>query len=143
MALTVLMLVCYIIFNWKKLTYDSYVVQETFYQESYQELIDMGKINNWKLISTPKSGIKYFSFINKVTTIHNPIFLTDMIHALTLNSQDLIVNSLLQLLHIFVQISYENLVIDQDSSFYLISLNILITCLLNIVLWILQGEVSY
>ena len=102
MALTVLMFFCYVIFNWKKLTYDSYVVQETFYQESYQQLIDMDKINNWKLISTPKSGMKYFSFINKVTTIHNHIFLTDMIHALTLNSQDLIVNSLLQLLHIFV-----------------------------------------
>ena len=102
MALTVLMFFCYVIFNWKKLTYDSYVVQETFYQESYQQLIDMGKINNWKLISTPKSGMKYLSFINKVTAIHNHIFLTDMIHALTLNSQDLIVNSLLQLLHIFV-----------------------------------------
>ena len=55
----------------------------------------MGKINNWKLISTPKSGMKYLSFINKVTKIHNHIFLTDMIHALTLNSQDLIDNSLL------------------------------------------------
>ena len=50
--------------------------------------------------------------------------------------QDLIVNSPLWLLHISLQISYENLVLDQDNSFYLISLNILITCLLNNV-WIL------
>ena len=43
---------------------------------------------------------------------------------------------LLSLLHISLQISYENLVLDQDSDFYLISLIILITCLLNNV-WIL------
>ena len=49
---------------------------------------------------------------------------------------DLIVNSPLKLLHISLYISHENLVLDQDSSFYLISLNILITCLLNNV-WIL------
>ena len=34
------------------------------------------------------------------------------------------------------------LVVDQDNNFYLISLNILITCLLDNV-WILQGEVTY
>ena len=47
------------------------------------------------------------------------------------NSQDLIVNSPLLLLHISLQIGYENLVLDQDNNSYLISLNILITCLLN------------
>ena len=52
----------------------------------------MGKINNWKLISTPKSGIKYFSFNNNAT-IHNHVLLTDMIHVLTFNSQDLMFNS--------------------------------------------------
>ena len=51
------------------------------------------------------------------------------------NSQDLIVNSPLLLLHISLQIGYENLVLDQDNNFYLTSLNILITCLLNNV-WI-------
>ena len=35
------------------------------------------------------------------------------------------------MLHIFLQISYENLVLDQNGSFYMISPNILITCLLN------------
>ena len=52
----------------------------------------MGNINNLKLISTPERGIKYFSFINKVT-IHNRVLLTDMIRALTFNSQDLMFNS--------------------------------------------------
>ena len=47
------------------------------------------------------------------------------------NSQDLIVNSPLWLLHISLKISYENLVLDQDNNFYLISLNILISCLLD------------
>ena len=42
------------------------------------------------------------------------------------------------MLKVIIFSSYENLVLDQDSSFYLISLNILITCLLNIV-WILKG----
>ena len=38
-------------------------------------------------------------------------------------------------------ISYKNLVLDQDDSFYLISLSILITCLLKHV-WVLYGEVT-
>ena len=59
----------------------------------------MGKINNWKLISTPKRGIKYFSFNNNAT-IHNHVLLTDMIHVLTFNFQDLMFNSPLQLLNI-------------------------------------------
>ena len=57
------------------------------------------------------------------------------VHSREISFQDLIVNSPLWLLHISLQISYENLVLDQDNSFYLISLNILITCLLNNV-WI-------
>ena len=55
--------------------------------------------------------------------------------------QDLIVNSPLKLLHIFLKISCENLVLDQDNNLYLISLSILITCLLDNV-WILKGEVT-
>ena len=47
------------------------------------------------------------------------------------NSQDLIVKSPLWLLHISLKLSYENLVLDQDNNFYLISLSILITCLLE------------
>ena len=47
------------------------------------------------------------------------------------NSQDLIVNSPLYLLIISLYINYENLMVDQDNNFYLISLNILITYLLN------------
>ena len=43
---------------------------------------------------------------------------------------DQIANSPLQLLYIPLLISYEILVLDQDN-FYLISLSILITCLLN------------
>ena len=35
------------------------------------------------------------------------------------------------LLHISLSISYENLVLDQDDNFYLISLSIPITCLLD------------
>ena len=38
------------------------------------------------------------------------------------------------------RICHENLVLDQDNNFYLISLSILMTCLLDNV-WILQGEV--
>ena len=38
------------------------------------------------------------------------------------------------------RICHENLVLDQDNNFYLISLSILMTCLLDN-LWILQGEV--
>ena len=38
-------------------------------------------------------------------------------------------------------ISYKNLVLDQDDSFCLISLSILITCLLKHV-WVLYGEVT-
>ena len=55
---------------------------------------------------------------------------------LPFNSQDLIVNSPLQLLHISSLFNFENLVFDQDNNFYLISLSILITCLLDNV-WIL------
>ena len=58
---------------------------------------------------------------------------------LPFNSQDLIVNSPLQLLLISLSISQENLVLDQDNNFYLIHLSILITCLLNNE-WIIQGE---
>ena len=58
---------------------------------------------------------------------------------LPFNSQDLIVNSPLQLLLISLLISQENLVLDQDNNFYLIHLSILITCLLNNE-WIIQGE---
>ena len=35
---------------------------------------------------------------------------------------------------------YENLVLDQNNNFYLMSLSILVTCLLGNV-WILKGEV--
>ena len=47
-----------------------------------------------------------------------------------LSTFDQIANSPLQLLYIPLLISYEILVLDQDN-FYLISLSILITCLLN------------
>ena len=60
---------------------------------------------------------------------------------LTFHSQDLIVNSPLQVLYISLYIHFENLVLDQDNNFYLISLSILITCLLDN-LWILLGEVT-
>ena len=52
------------------------------------------------------------------------------------NSQDLIVSSPLSLLYISLYISLESLVWDQDNNFYLISLSILITFLLDNV-WIL------
>ena len=55
---------------------------------------------------------------------------------LTLNSQDLIVNSPILLLHNSLSISCENLMKDQDDNFYLISLSILINHLLKI-MWIL------
>ena len=48
-----------------------------------------------------------------------------------LNSVDLMVNSPLWLLHTSFKISYENLVLDQDNNFYLISFSILISCLLG------------
>ena len=57
------------------------------------------------------------------------------------NSQDLIVSSPLSLLYISLYISLESLVWDQDNNFYLISLSILITFLLDNV-WILKGEVT-
>ena len=41
------------------------------------------------------------------------------------------VNSPLWLLHISLKISWEYLVVDQDNNLYLISLNILMTCLLD------------
>ena len=48
-----------------------------------------------------------------------------------LYSQDLIVNSPFQLLHLLLQISDKNFVLDQENNCYLISLSIAITCLLN------------
>ena len=59
---------------------------------------------------------------------------------LTFNFQDLIANSPFLLLDITLLISYENLLLDQDNIFCLISLCILITYLLDNV-WIFQGEV--
>ena len=56
----------------------------------------------------------------------------------SLNNLTLLVNSPLQLLQISLQSSYENLVFDQDNSFYLISWRILITSLLNSPLQLLQ-----
>ena len=44
------------------------------------------------------------------------------------NSQDLIVNSPLKLLHISLKISHEHLVLRQDNNLYLMSLSILNTC---------------
>ena len=41
------------------------------------------------------------------------------------------VNSPLWLPHISLKISWEYLVVDQDNNLYLISLNILMTCLLD------------
>ena len=40
-----------------------------------------------------------------------------------------------------LQISYENLVLDQDYNFYLMSLSILITCMLDHV-WMLSGDLT-
>ena len=51
------------------------------------------------------------------------------------NSQDLVINSPLQLLHISLLIIYEKLMLDQENNFYLISLSIPITSLLDYV-WI-------
>ena len=48
------------------------------------------------------------------------------------NSQDLVINSPLQLLHISLLIIYEKLMLDQEN-FYLISLSIPITSLLDYV----------
>ena len=42
------------------------------------------------------------------------------------NSQDLIVNSPLELLHISLSITYKNLMLDHDNNFYLICLSFLI-----------------
>ena len=61
--------------------------------------------------------------------------------SLLVNSQDLIVNFPLRLLHNSWQTSQANLVQDQDNNFCLISLGILICPLLDTV-WILLGEVS-
>ena len=49
------------------------------------------------------------------------------------NSQDLVINSPLQLLHISLLIIYEKLMLDQENNFYLISLSIPITSLLDYV----------
>ena len=54
----------------------------------------------------------------------------------------MIVDSPVKLLHNFLSISYENLMLDQYDKFNLISLSILITCLLVIV-WILLGEITF
>ena len=63
------------------------------------------------------------------------------------NSQNLIVNPLLYLLHLFLWICYKNFVLDQDKNFYLMSLSILITCLLDYMdilgrscMWITSGS---
>lgn len=48
----------------------------------------------------------------------------------TIRPQGLNVNSPLQLRHINVQISDENLVLDQDDNFCLMDLSIFTTCLL-------------
>ena len=53
-----------------------------------------------------------------------------------LYSQDLTVKSPLSLLHISLQLSCKNLVLDRDKNLHVISLNILTTCLLDNV-WIL------
>ena len=45
------------------------------------------------------------------------------------------------MLRISQLISNKNLVLDKDNNFYLMSLSILITCLLDIV-WIYWGEVT-
>ena len=50
-------------------------------------------------------------------------------------TRDLINNSPFPLLHISLLISQDNLLLHQDNNFYLISLGILITCLLDYV-WI-------
>ena len=57
------------------------------------------------------------------------------------NFQDLIVNSLLELLCISFKLILENLVLDQDNNFYLISISILISCWLENVC-LLEGEVT-
>ena len=48
------------------------------------------------------------------------------------NSQDLIVNSLLELLCISLKIDCKNIVLDQDNNLYLISMSVLVTCWLLI-----------
>ena len=57
------------------------------------------------------------------------------------NSQDLIVNSPLKLLHISLKISHEHLVLRQDNNLYLMSLSILNTCF-QCNVWMQQGEVN-
>ena len=47
------------------------------------------------------------------------------------DSQDLIFNSPIQLLDIYLLISNKNLVINQDNNFSLMSLSIHVTCLLD------------
>lgn len=58
---------------------------------------------------------------------------------LTSNSKYLMVNSWLQLISLLI--SYENLVLDQDSNLCLISLSIIITSFLDNV-WKLQEEIT-
>lgn len=54
-----------------------------------------------------------------------------------LNSQDLILNSPLEVLHISLLMSIKKMVLDRDRNFYLISLSIFITWLLDTV-WIFR-----
>ena len=94
------------------------------------------------VIKSPDEVLVNLGWISNSVT-HN---LTNYFHFVHLtysafNSQDLMVNSLFQLLHISLKVSFENLVIDQDKKLYLLSLSILITCLLDNV-WILKGEVT-
>ena len=80
------------------------------------------------------------SAINKKKFNVSTMFLLE--NYINLNSQDLIVNSPIYLLHISLYISYENLMLDQGNNFYLISLSILITCLLENV-WTLWRGISF
>ena len=70
-------------------------------------------------------------FSNQIAVSHLSDNLCLSIMYSPFNSQDLIVKSPLWLLHTSLKLSYENLVLDQDNNFYLISLNILISCLLD------------
>ena len=80
---------------------------------------------------TAASENNTWKFSNQIAVSHLSGNLCLSIMYSPFNSQDLIVKSPLWLLHISLKISYENLVLDQDNNFYLISLNILISCLLD------------
>ena len=85
----------------------------------------------WKKNSVINENSDWYSFLFII-----PITQGSWVANVVDKRQDLIVNSPLWLLHIFLQSSYKNLVLDQDKNFYLISLNVLITCLLDNI-WIL------